>query len=176
MIVSTLLESVVAAHGGHELWNALTGLRIDISIGGPIWAMKGWPPDTTFDQVLTLDAAIEHIVFTPFTRPDRQMVFDGPADSVTMETLEGEPVATLAPARDAFKGMLRNSAWDALHLGYFLGYANWNYFTSPFLFAILTRCSTSTPSGCSAAWTTSSRSTAAPSSVTTPAATGISAA
>src|SRR5258708_8895748 len=31
--------------------------------------------------------------------------------------------------------MLRNSAWDALHLGYFLGYACWNYFTTPFLFA-----------------------------------------
>ena len=30
--------------------------------------------------------------------------------------------------------MLRNSAWDALHLGYFLGYACWNYFTTPFLF------------------------------------------
>ena len=25
--------------------------------------------------------------------------------------------------------------WDALHLGYFLGYANWNYFTTPFLFS-----------------------------------------
>ncbi|MBV8997227.1 MAG: hypothetical protein JO287_26835 [Pseudonocardiales bacterium] len=24
--------------------------------------------------------------------------------------------------------MLRNSAWDARHLGYFLGYACWNYF------------------------------------------------
>ena len=132
--MSTLVESVVAAHGGHELWNTLTGLRIDISIGGPIWAMKGWPPDTTFDQVLALDPVTEHIVFTPFTRPDRQMVFDGPADSVTMETLDGDPVATLAPARAGFKGMLRNSAWDALHLGYFLGYANWNYFTSPFLF------------------------------------------
>ena len=31
--------------------------------------------------------------------------------------------------------MLRNSAWDALHLGYFLGYACWNYFTTPFLFS-----------------------------------------
>jgi hypothetical protein len=30
--------------------------------------------------------------------------------------------------------MVRNSAWDACHLGYFLGYACWNYFTTPFLF------------------------------------------
>jgi hypothetical protein len=73
-------------------------------------------------------------VFTPFTRPDQQMVFEAATDSVTMQTVGGEPVETLAPARAGFKGMLRNSAWDALHLGYFLGYACWNYFTTPFLF------------------------------------------
>jgi hypothetical protein len=52
--------------------------------------------------------------------------------SVTMQTLGGEVVATLSPARAAFTGMLRNSAWDPPHLGYFLGYACWNYFTTPF--------------------------------------------
>jgi hypothetical protein len=129
-----LLDLAIATTGGRRLWDSLRGLRIDISIGGPIWAIKGWPPDQTFDQVLTLDTIKEHIVFRPFTRPDQQMVFDAAADSVTMQTLGGEVVATLAPARAAFKGMLRNSAWDAPHLGYFLGYACWNYFTTPFLF------------------------------------------
>jgi hypothetical protein len=129
-----LLDLAIATTGGRGLWDGLRGLRIDISIGGPIWASKGWPPDETFDQVLTLDTVREHIAFRPFTRPDQQMVFDAAADSVTMQTLGGEVVATLAPARAAFKGMLRNSAWDALHLGYFLGYACWNYFTTPFLF------------------------------------------
>lgn len=88
----------------------------------------------SFDQVLTIDTTREHIVFTPFTRPEWQMIFDGATDSVTVQTLDGEPVDTLAPARAAFKGMLRNTDWDAPHLGYFLGYARWNYFTSPFLF------------------------------------------
>ncbi|MFH8385723.1 hypothetical protein ACH4E7_33135 [Kitasatospora sp. NPDC018058] len=46
-------------------------------------------------------------------------------------TLDGDPVETLDPARAAFKDMLRGSAWDAPHLGYFLGYACWNYFTTP---------------------------------------------
>ena len=62
------------------------------------------------------------------------MVFDAATGSVTMQTLDGETVEKLAPARASFKGMLRNSAWDATHLGYFLGYACWNYFTTPFLF------------------------------------------
>jgi hypothetical protein len=129
-----LLDLAIAATGGHDLWNSLRALKIDISIGGPIWAMKGWPPDKTFDQILTLDTINEHIVFTPFTRPDQQMVFDAAGDSVTMKTLDGQPVDKLEPARAGFKGMLRNSAWDAKHLGYFLGYACWNYFATPFLF------------------------------------------
>ena len=74
-----LLDLAIAATGGHDLWNSLRALKIDISIGGPIWAMKGWPPDKTFDQTLTVDTINEHIVFTPFTRPDQQMVFDRPA-------------------------------------------------------------------------------------------------
>ena len=129
-----LLASAITATGGQELWNTVSGLRIDISIGGPIWRMKGWPPEQAFDQMLTVDTVNEHIVFTPFTRPDQRMVFDAGADSVTMQTLDGEPVETLAPARAGFKGLLRNSSWDARHLGYFLGYACWNYFTTPFLF------------------------------------------
>ena len=207
-MTDNLLELAIATTGGRELWKTLRGLRIDISIGGPIWAMKGWPPEKTFDQILTLDTVKEHIVFTPFTRPDQQMVFDAATDSVTMETLDGQPVDKLEPARAGFKGLLRNSAWDAPHLGYFLGYACWNYFTTPFLFTYpgwqrarsnpgtrpakpgdaskcgsrrqsppttRTRCSTSIPKACNGAWTTSSRSTAAPWSATTPAATRTSA-
>ena len=129
-----LLDAAIATAGGRELWNGLRALNIDISIGGPIWARKGWPKDKTFDQVLTADTTDEHIVFTPFTRPDQQMGFDAAADSVTMQTLDGHPVEKLQPARADFKGMLRFSPWDATHLGYFLGYACWNYFTTPFLF------------------------------------------
>ena len=70
-----LLAQANAATGGQELWKTLRALRIDISIGGPIWAMKGWPPDGTFDQMVTLDTARERIVFTPFPRPDRRMIF-----------------------------------------------------------------------------------------------------
>ncbi|MGF6888476.1 hypothetical protein ABIA39_007691 [Nocardia sp. GAS34] len=129
-----LLELAISTTGGRALWNTVRGLRIDISIGGPIWALKGWPPGRTFDQILTLDTRAEHIVFTPFTRDDQRMVFDAATDTVQMQTLTGESVQELSPARAGFKGLLRNSAWDAAHLGYFLGYACWNYFVTPFVF------------------------------------------
>jgi hypothetical protein len=133
--LTTFLDLAIAIAGGRALWNSLCSLRIEISIGGPIWAMKGWPPEQTFDQILSVDTVNEHIVFTPFTRLDLQMVFDdGATDTVTMQTLDGQPVQTLSPARAGLKGMLRNSAWEATHLGYFLGYACSNYFVTPFLF------------------------------------------
>jgi hypothetical protein len=104
-VTDDLLDLAIATIGGQALWDSLCGLRIDISIGGPIWAMKGWPPEQTFDQILSVDTVSEHVVFTPFTRPDQQMVFDGATDTVTMQTLDGEPVQTLSPARAGFKGM-----------------------------------------------------------------------
>src|ERR1700751_128010 len=94
-----LLELAIATTGGRELWKTLRGLRIDISIGGPIRAMKGWPPEKTFPPILTLAPVKEHIFFTPFIRPDRQMGFDAATDSFTMEPLAGEPVDKLEPAR-----------------------------------------------------------------------------
>src|ERR1700739_4977605 len=130
-----LLELAVATTGGFDLWKTLRALKVDISIGGPIWAMKGWPVGRTFDQILTVNTTEERFVYTPFHRPNQQMTFDAATDTVTMASLDGQPVEKLSPARAGFKGMLRNSAWDALHLGYFLGYACWNYFTTPFLFS-----------------------------------------
>lgn len=134
-MTTDLLDRAIVTAGGAELWSRVRQLRVNISIGGPIWARKGWPPGQTFDQTLSINPVHEHIMFTPFIRPDQQMVFDAASDTVTMQTLDGNPIDTLRPARASFKGMLRFSPWDALHVGYFLGYACWNYFTTPFLFA-----------------------------------------
>lgn len=129
-----LLGLAMKASGGLDQWKRLRALSVDVSIGGPIWGLKGWPPGQTFDQILTVDTTNEHIVFTPFTRPDRRLTFNAATDTVTFDTLEGEVVDTMSPARAGFDGFLLPTPWDAVHLGYFLGYACWNYFNSPFVF------------------------------------------
>jgi hypothetical protein len=116
-VTDDLPDRAIAATGGRQLWNRLCGLRIDISIGGPIWTMKGWPPEQTVDQILGADTANEHIVFTPFTRPDSQMVFDTAADAVTTQTLDAQQCKRCRPRGPGTTGMLRNSDWDAAHLG-----------------------------------------------------------
>ena len=48
--------------------------------------------------------------------------------------------------RAASAGHVRETPWDRLHLTYFLGYAVWNYLTTPLLFAqegsrvVISRC------------------------------------
>ena len=129
-----LVEKAIARSGGLAFWKTLRGLRVDLSIGGPIWAVKGWPAGMTFNQTLTLDTVKQHIEFSPFIRDDRQMIFDAATDTVTLQTLDGQPIESLVAPRSSFVGMDRRSVWDAKQLGYFLGYACWNYFTTPFLF------------------------------------------
>jgi hypothetical protein len=54
---------------------------------------------------------------------------------VTVESLDGQVLAARDDPRAAFAGHTDSTAWDDLHLAYFVGYANWNYLTSPFLLA-----------------------------------------
>lgn len=57
-----LLDLAIDAAGGRELWDRVSGLKADVSINGPVWGLKGWPPGTSFDQVLLVDTAREHTV------------------------------------------------------------------------------------------------------------------
>lgn len=80
-----LLDLAIATAGGQELWHSLRGLNIDISIGGPIWAMKGWPPDKTFGGLLV---ATRRRVFR--RNPDNSVNLNLP--SITLDIHDVEPV------------------------------------------------------------------------------------
>jgi hypothetical protein len=54
---------------------------------------------------------------------------------VWIKTLEGKLVEERHDPRASFAGHVRATKWDELHRLYFLGYASWNYLTTPFLFA-----------------------------------------
>jgi hypothetical protein len=132
-MMDPLLEEVLEAHGSLDLWSGLTKITARVSIGGPIWAIKGWP-DALVQETVEIDTKVERSVFTPFTRPDLRSVFEVGPERVTLETLDGEQVEQQTDARAAFKGYLRSTPWDVLNLGYFVGYAFWNYLSTPFLF------------------------------------------
>src|SRR5712691_4115682 len=131
--MDTLLASVLAAHGGLERWSAVKTLTVRLSLGGPFWGAKGWP-DLLVDETIDLDARREHLVYTPFTTPDRRAVFDVAPERVTIQTTDGAIVEQCIDPRDSFAGYEISTPWNAVQVAYFSSYALWNYLTTPFLF------------------------------------------
>ena len=131
--MDALLSEVLEAHGGLQGWSPLTRFTAQLSIGGPIWAAKGWP-GALAQETVEIDLAQERSVFTPFTRPGYRSVFETGPERVAIETTPGQVVDQRLQARSAFRGHVRATPWDRLHLGYFIGYAFWNYLLTPFLF------------------------------------------
>jgi hypothetical protein len=128
-----LLEKVLDAHGGLGLWSGLTKITAHLSIGGPIWAAKGWA-DALVKETVEIETKTERSVFSPFTKPGLRSVFEVGPERVTIESADGGVVERRLDARRAFKGFIRYTPWDILHLGYFVGYGIWNYLTAPFVF------------------------------------------
>lgn len=127
------MSDVIDANGGLARWSEITGLTARLSIAGPIWAAKGWP-DALIQETVEIDTRRERSVFTPFLAPDQRSVFEVAPERVTIESGDGREIDRRVDARAAFRTHTRATAWDALHLGYFIGYAFWDYFTTPFLF------------------------------------------
>jgi hypothetical protein len=55
-VTDDLIAIAIEAADGQKLWNTLRGLTVDLSVGGPVWAMKGWPPGAAFEQTVTADS------------------------------------------------------------------------------------------------------------------------
>jgi hypothetical protein len=90
----TLLDSVIATHGGQERWNQFTTLTARYQVGGPFWAAKG-QPDFLGDELAVLDLRSQEI---SFTRQDgdtagRVIEFDNDALRVRVTDGNGQLIA-----------------------------------------------------------------------------------
>jgi hypothetical protein len=128
----TLLTEVIDSHGGANLWRQFRRFSAHMSVDGALLARKG-KAGTLKDVVVDGSTRDQFLRFTGFTAPDRRAVYR--PDRVTVESLDGQVLAARDDPRAAFAGHTDSTAWDDLHLAYFVGYANWNYLTSPFLLA-----------------------------------------
>jgi hypothetical protein len=128
----TLLAEVIESHGGAGLWRQLRRFSAHLSIDGVLLADKG-KADTLKDIVVDGSTRDQFLRFTGFTAPDRRATYR--PDRVTVESLDGQVLAARDEPCTAFAGHTDSTRWDHLHLAYFVGYANWNYLTTPFLLA-----------------------------------------
>ena len=132
----TLLDEVLAAHGGADRWRAARTIRAGVRSGGLLPRTR-IPGNRLADYRLTVDVSRPHAVLDPFPGPGRRGVFDRGAAYI--EDAAGEVVEARQDPRSAFfgvSGLRRNLRWDALDAAYFAGYAMWNYLTTPHLLTL----------------------------------------
>lgn len=130
--MQTLLDQVIAAHGGMARWNSFQTLTAHLSQGGIIWPLKG--KANMLDEVDIKIALHEPWTsHSPFGSPARRTAVT--PERAAIETTDGALVDELLAPRASFAGHQLDTPWTDLQLAYFVGYAIWNYFTLPFTLA-----------------------------------------
>jgi hypothetical protein len=125
-----LLDLALKAHGGLERWNRVKTIKVDASITGAIWFVKG-KGDVLKNVVLTAETRSERVT-VDFPGQDKRAVFE--PNRIVIEKCDG----TLIEARDdpekSFEGQQRETPWDDIQVAYFVGEALWTYLNTPFLY------------------------------------------
>src|SRR5437899_645296 len=130
--MTDLLSSVIAAHGGLDRWHTVRAIDVTFNFSGGLLDLKGYPGHRR--PSASVDAATPQTVFQRLgDESDDRWIFT--ANRVWIERRDGTIVEERSDPRAAFAGHVRETPWDRLHLTYFLGYALWNYLTTPFLIA-----------------------------------------
>ncbi len=127
--MNDLLTLAIKAQGGLDLWRKFYTGSAHLVVGGVLWEMKGQSGviEEVDVKINLLEQKVSHIpgnswhtVYTP--------------DRVAIQTDKGEIIEELYNPRGSFQGHVLETKWSRLQLAYFVGYAMWNYFNSPFQF------------------------------------------
>ncbi len=127
-----LLDAAIDAHGGWDRWRAVERVRLSIDLRPNIFATRFTSPARRRFTFTASTRAI-HAVVDPLTRDGLRGVFS--PDEVRIEDASGRVVSRRAIVRDRNGRVPRRAIWDDLDVAYFLGYALWNYTTTPYVLA-----------------------------------------
>jgi hypothetical protein len=135
----SLLDRVLAAHGGRSEWESAREVTARLRSGGlALTTKRAGAAFRAYEARISMD--VPRVVIAPYPgsaragaapEPGFRGVFEG--DRVRIETEAGEIVAAREDMRRRFPGVRRRLWWDPLDGLYFAGYALWNYFTTPLL-------------------------------------------
>lgn len=128
-----LLELVIAAHGGLDVWEGAEQVSVDLSSGGFAFASK-LQGRALRDLRATISTRGQHVVLSPYPEPGQRGILEQDG-TVRIESDDGAVIETREHARDAFRGLRHQLWWDRLDILYFATYALWNYVSTPFVFA-----------------------------------------
>ncbi|REE58072.1 hypothetical protein BX257_0473 [Streptomyces sp. 3212.3] len=131
--MNDVLSHVLDAHGGLERWSQIDRLQADVILRGPFWAVRGFSEKPSRER-LTVETRREVIRLSPWKRPERDILVRAEDDAVEVRVAADDTVLeSRSGIRSTYAGYELNSPWESLQVGYFIGYAMWNYLTTPFL-------------------------------------------
>jgi hypothetical protein len=128
--MSDLLNLAVEAHGGLERWSKMKAIKVEASITGAIWYVKG-KGDFLKNVVLTAETRNECLT-VDFPGQDRRAVFE--PSRIVIETAGGILIEARDNPEKSFEGQQRETPWDDIDVVYFVGEALWTYLNTPFLY------------------------------------------
>lgn len=128
--MSELLDIAIKAHGGIDRWNRVNSIRVNASITGAIWSVKG-KPDVLKEVVITAGAKRERVTME-LPGKNRRLIFE--PDRVEIRTAQGELMSAHADPEKLFEGQTLQTPWNDVHVAYFTGEAMWTYLNIPFLY------------------------------------------
>ena len=130
--MTDLLDFALEAHGGFDNWKGVTGVDLRLTLGGCLFAIKQHP-DGLRTALVKVDARRPRTLIVPFPEQGKRGIYQ--EGKVWLQTDAGAMVEELPAPRTAYEGHERSTPWNDLQYLYFIGYAFWNYFTTPFLLA-----------------------------------------
>jgi len=127
-----LLESVLRASGGMDLWRLTRRFTLHASITGALCIEKC---DSASLKELAVEGSTHNqaVDFTGFARVDLRALYR--PDSVVLEAPDGRRLASRNAAPAEFRAGLKSVTWDELQLAYYCGYLIWNHLATPFILA-----------------------------------------
>jgi len=127
-----LLDEVLEAHGGVDRWRAARAISARVSLSGPFWDLRAVPASRRTNVSVGIQLHHQVVSLSQWTDAEHRFVLRTNPDVATMtagEFVEPEvrhnPRASFPTAPDAH--------WDQMQANYFVGYAMWNYLTTPYL-------------------------------------------
>jgi hypothetical protein len=127
-----LLDFALEAHGGLKNWKGVTGVDLRLTLGGYLFEIKQHS-DGLRTALVKVDARRPRTLIVPFPQQGKRGIYQ--EGKVWVQTDAGAMVEELPAPRAAYEGHERHTPWSDLQYLYFIGYAFWNYFTTPFLLA-----------------------------------------
>lgn len=127
----SIVDEIVAAHGGAEAWQAAGRVRVSGRAGG--FLLRTRVPRDLYRAVrIEVKLGEPYAVALGVPGPGFRGVFDHGA--VRIEIDAGEVLRSRENPRPLFSGragLRRNFRWDEFDFAYFAGYAWWNYLNHP---------------------------------------------